>query len=47
MCAKWRFAAMAWVGSDAPVCKISILEDEKIESLQEVIFMNFKFGSSF
>ena len=28
-------------------CKISLQEAEKIERLQESIFMNFKFGSSF
>lgn len=47
MCTKWSFAAKTCVGSDAPVHKISIQEDEEIESPQEVIFMNFKFGRSF
>lgn len=47
MCSTWSFAAKTCVGSDAPVGKISIQEDEEIESPQEVIFMNFKFGRSF
>lgn len=47
MYTEWGFAAMTRVDLETPMYKISLQEAEKIERLQESIFMNFKFGSSF
>lgn len=47
MYTEWGFAAMTRVDLETPMYKISLQEAEKIERLQESIFMNFKFGNSF